>query len=91
MEQTRRKNATSVDDRRKSPRTDMAETGIAVLPDGTRVVCIIHDMSETGSRSNFGMRVELIDVPPGKAFHSFDVHMKSGRVIRYTPGWKNAL
>lgn len=78
-------------DRRQFKRTEVAETGVAVFDDGTRVSCIIHDMSESDSANGFGMRVELIDVPKGKVPDNFQVHLKSGRVIQYSPGWVSAL
>lgn len=77
--------------RRQSKRMEMAEQGVAVFADGTRVPCIIHDMSDPDAESDFGMRVELINVPNGKVPDSFQIHMKSGRVIQYSPGWVNNL
>jgi len=78
-------------DRRQFKRTDMAQQGVAVFADGTRVPCIIHDMSDPDAEKGFGMRVELINVPNSKVPHSFQVHLPSGRVIQYSPGWAEAL
>lgn len=77
--------------RRESERKEMAEQGVAVFEDGTKVACIIHDMSEAGGENGFGMRVELINVPNGEVPRTFAVHMRSGRIIEYTPGWKDRL
>ncbi len=62
MDQKKSKSLEQFRDRRKFDRKDMAEQGVAVFEDGTRVPCIIHDMSEGKENDIFGMRVELLNV-----------------------------
>ncbi|KQP73642.1 PilZ domain-containing protein [Methylobacterium sp. 37f] len=76
--------------RRKFERVEMAEQATAVFDDGTRLTCLIHDMSN-GADARIGMRIELFDCPASGVPKSFLVIMKSGRVIRYTPGWNERL
>lgn len=81
--------------RRQSKRTEMAEQGVALFLDGTRVPCIIHDISDPNpnldAKFNCGMRVELLNVPNGKVPETFWILMQSGRVIEYSPGWTSTL
>lgn len=91
MDQERSKSLKQFRDRRKFDRKDMAEQGVAVFEDGTRVPCIIHDMSEGKENAIFGMRVELLNVPNRELPKSCVIHMRSGRAIQYTLGWSTPL
>jgi hypothetical protein len=48
-------------------------------------------MSDPDAQKGFAMRAELINVPNSKVPHSFQIHLPSGRVILYSPGWANAF
>lgn len=91
MDQNRSKALEQFRNRRKFNRKDIAEQGVAVFEDGTRVPCIIHDMSEGSENDIFGMRVELINVPNVELPKSCVIHMHSGRMIQYTLGWTEPL
>lgn len=91
MDQNRSKVLEKFRNRREFDRKDMAEQGVAVFEDGTRVACIIHDMSEGNENEIFGMRVELLNVPKRDLSKTCVIHMHSGRKIQYTLGWTKAL
>ncbi len=91
MDPNKSKSLEQFRNRRKLDRTDMAEQGVAVFEDGTRVPCIIHDMSEGKENDIFGMRVELLNVPnrelPKKLCNSYALR----QAIQYTLGWSTPL
>jgi hypothetical protein len=68
---------------RSAPRSRNTERGVAILKDGVRIDCTVHDVSESGARVGFRSRIIL-----PKTFRLW--LEKSGQEVGVTVMWQKS-